>query len=271
LTGTPCNADNTLCTTDDSCEAGVCAPGVEVACDPASGQCQENTCDAATGKCSEKPLTGTPCDDDNTLCTKDSCAAGICAPGAEVVCDPASGQCQENTCDAATGECSEKPLTGTMCDDDNACTAGDFCVAGSCSGSNACGASSTTNDCSAKFTGGGMFFPNWTFGFNAKGTVGGAASGHDNEINHLTGQHINGPVTAITCVNSNRSMTFKVKDKKTGCVWIVTVTDNGEPGTLGPDTIIKTLEDPTCPIGTGHSPMAGGPVTSGNIQGHPPH
>jgi hypothetical protein len=67
LTGTPCNADNTQCTMNDRCAAGVCAPGAEVVCDPASGQCQENTCDAATGECSEKPLTGTPCNADNTL------------------------------------------------------------------------------------------------------------------------------------------------------------------------------------------------------------
>src|SRR5437867_677553 len=131
--GSPCS-DGSLCTTGDTCQAGLCA-GMPVAC-PASDQCHvAGTCDPATGTCSNPVApNGTACNDGNLCTTGDSCQAGACT-GTPVTC-AASDQCHlAGTCDPATGSCLNPPAAdGTACSDGNACTIGDSCGGGVCQG-----------------------------------------------------------------------------------------------------------------------------------------
>ena len=64
-----------------------------------------------------------------------SCLAGVCHVDTSVTCSASSDACKTNSCDPADGACklSNKPDT-TTCDDANACTTGDVCTAGVCSG-----------------------------------------------------------------------------------------------------------------------------------------
>ncbi|AKF08997.1 putative lipoprotein [Sandaracinus amylolyticus] len=74
------------------------------------------------------------------------CASGHCVDG--VCCDDACGggatdclACSVATGAPGNGACAA--LTGTACDDTNACTISDRCAAGSCGGANACDAATT--------------------------------------------------------------------------------------------------------------------------------
>jgi hypothetical protein len=72
-----------------------------------------------------------------------------------------------------------------------------------------------------------------TFGFNSqpeKGCTDGAAKGHFNYVNHVTGQHVNGKVLNSVLIAPN-TVQFS-GECGTGCAFTVTVQDNGEPGTL---------------------------------------
>lgn len=97
-----------------------------------------------------------------------------------------------------------------------------------------------------KVTGGGQIaVPNpestgrATFGFNAQpGQQGGTAKGRFNYVNHVTGLHVNGPVTHIEVIAVNPDGSPKtVRFSGTcdgnlpACSFSVTVEDHGEPGT----------------------------------------
>lgn len=77
-----------------------------------------------------------------------------------------------------------------------------------------------------------------SFGFNAKGNDGGTASGHFNYLNHVTGLHVNGPVNSVVVSVTNPDgspNTIRFSGTCDGnlpaCSFVVTVQDNGEPGT----------------------------------------
>ena len=135
--GSACNADNSACTQNDLCQAGVCTAGTPVAC-PTPDQCHDlGLCSPATGLCSNpsKP-NGSACNADNSACTQsDVCQGGVCTAGTEVAC-PAPDQCHDpGICNPSTGVCSNpnKP-NGSPCNDVNACTQTDSCQAGACVG-----------------------------------------------------------------------------------------------------------------------------------------
>ncbi len=80
-----------------------------------------------------------------------------------------------------------------------------------------------------------------TFGFNAKASKSGgtAASGEFNYVNHVTGLHINGPVTTIEVIAINPDGSPKTvlfsgtcRSSSPSCSFYVTVEDHGEPGTI---------------------------------------
>ena len=51
------------------------------------------------------------------------------------VCSSLDGPCSLGVCDSGSGQCALEPLNeGLTCDDDNACSTGDLCLAGACSG-----------------------------------------------------------------------------------------------------------------------------------------
>jgi RHS repeat-associated protein len=135
--GTTCN-DGNACTQTDVCTGGVCAGGNPVAC-AASDACHlAGTCDPTSGVCSTPPApNGTACNDSNSCTQSDTCVAGACV-GANPVACMASDQCHvAGTCDPTTGACSNPTEPdGTACNDNNACTQSDICLAGTCAGSN---------------------------------------------------------------------------------------------------------------------------------------
>ena len=264
--GTACN-DGNACTQTDTCQSGVCTGSNPVTC-TASDQCHvAGTCNPSTGQCSNPAATnGTACNDGNACTQTDTCQSGVCVGSNPVICT-ASDQCHvAGVCNPSTGACSNPTAPdNTPCNDQNACTSGDFCQNGQCTGSNTCGATSTQTCFGPKFTGGGQFLRSsekWSFGFNAKGTVGGTASGHFNAIDHTTGAQINGDVTAITCFNGTDTMTFQVTTKE-GCLYQITVHDGGEPG-RSVDNISITKLNGSC---TAQAPGTN-PLDAGNIQSH---
>jgi hypothetical protein len=130
---TPCD-DGLACTHNDICLTGTCG-GTATIC-TAQDQCHiAGTCDASTGKCSNptKP-DKTPCDDGQVCTQNDICQAGACG-GTAIICT-AQDQCHiAGVCDATTGQCSNPTKSDlTPCDDGKACTEGDICRSGACSG-----------------------------------------------------------------------------------------------------------------------------------------
>jgi cysteine-rich repeat protein len=94
-----------------------------------SGDCCSATC--------HLEANGSPCNDANACTRTDICQAGACVGVNPVRCSTAD-QCHlRGVCNPATGTCSAPPApNGVRCDDRNACTRTDRCVAGVCTGTN---------------------------------------------------------------------------------------------------------------------------------------
>ena len=152
--GGACN-DGSACTTGEVCSGGVCGGGSTISCDDdnpctvdtcaVGGGCQHtpvvcndgnacttDTCNPLSGACVFAPVT---CDDGNACNGVEICSAGACVPGIPVTCT-ALDQCHDvGVCDPGTGVCSNPAkIDGTACDDASACTTGETCQAGACSG-----------------------------------------------------------------------------------------------------------------------------------------
>jgi len=120
---TPCNADNSVCSTSDACKSGKCLAGPLLPCDDKS-PCTVDSCDPKKG-CVHTAKSG-PCDADGNACTvNDTCAAGKCAVGKKKDCSDGT-TCTEDTCDKTSGKCGYKNIV-TSCSDGSACTLGDKC------------------------------------------------------------------------------------------------------------------------------------------------
>ena len=141
-----CN-DNDPSTTGDQCNSGVCVGrnacgGIQCM---AVSQCHETgSCMPQTGLCTSPPLPdGTSCDDSNEQTGRDQCLGGVCkgVPKCQGVVCKASDSCHAvGSCDQFTGLCSDPPkATGTPCNDLNAATVDDKCIAGICTGGVMCG------------------------------------------------------------------------------------------------------------------------------------
>lgn len=130
-------------TSGEICVAGTCAVDLcfGVTC-TASDTCHDaGTCDTTTGQCSNPVKSdGALCDDGNAATSGEICVGGTCKVDRcyGIQCNP-SDQCHAaGSCDPDTGLCSN-PVSadGTACDDGNAATSGEVCVAGVC-GPNLC-------------------------------------------------------------------------------------------------------------------------------------
>lgn len=100
-----------------------------------------------------------------------------------------------------------------------------------------------------------------TFGFNSqpeKGCTDGAAKGHFDYVNHITGLHINGKVTNSQLIAPN-TVQFS-GECGTGCAFTVMLKDDGESDT--PDTFGLTV------TGTKNEVRSPRPISRGNIQFH---
>jgi hypothetical protein len=131
--GSACSDDN-ACTAIDTCENGTCESGNAAPCSD-GGTCEEAGCNPDSG-CFLKPKAdGTTCSDDNACTAFDTCQNGTCEGGNVPIC-PGGGACEDPGCDPASGCFLKAKANGTMCSDNNACTAFDTCQNGTCEGGN---------------------------------------------------------------------------------------------------------------------------------------
>ncbi len=143
----PCD-DSNPCTENDTCTAGSCLGLDLVSCDD-SNPCTTDKCSPLLG-CQHADNT-LPCNDEDACTVTDVCAGGICVGSGVLNCNDGN-LCTSDGCDKALG-CAYLPQEGP-CDDGDACTTGDACVAAKCQGAgslscddgNAC----TTDLCDSK-------------------------------------------------------------------------------------------------------------------------
>jgi hypothetical protein len=117
------------------------APILDVPACPAScddkNDCTIDSCDPNTFQCVHTAVAdGTACEDGQNCTIHDLCQGGLCYSGPYKNCT-ASDQCHEaGVCSPKTGECTNpNSANGKKCNDGTACTMGDQCSDGICSGS----------------------------------------------------------------------------------------------------------------------------------------
>jgi len=89
-----CN-DSNACTTNDTCDQGVCS-GAALTCDDGN-DCTTDTCNIGIG-CTTSPLDGTSCDDGLACSTGDACVLGVCkADTSQCLCTPTFGDAAKVT------------------------------------------------------------------------------------------------------------------------------------------------------------------------------
>lgn len=126
----PCDADNSLCTPNDYCDAGICQKDAAKTCPPGS-TCSVNQCQAETGNCTPQPINSGKACEDGDLCTSaDTCASGVCQGGATVDCDD-DNLCTTDSCDSNSG-CSSVANTLPCDADGDPCTVNDVCTDETC-------------------------------------------------------------------------------------------------------------------------------------------
>ena len=119
-----------LCVGTHKCDAGKCVIDPETMLTKPTITCYSAACDPDSGQFVLSELSdGTACDDQNLCTVLDKCAKGVCK-GTAKVCDDGN-MCTQDTCDTETG-CVNSPLTEVPCDDDDKCTAEEWCDAGAC-------------------------------------------------------------------------------------------------------------------------------------------
>ena len=177
--------DGDACTVGTTCFAGTCGGGTLAPCEdgnpctvdscspvsgcehapaPMGGACDDgDPCTHADacredGTCLGEPLTSCGCasdadcavHEDGNLCNGTfTCVAGACAldPATVIACPPA-GPCRTSSCSPLTGQCVPTLLPdGVACDDQNPCTSGDTCQAGTCAGAPGACACTQDSDC----------------------------------------------------------------------------------------------------------------------------
>jgi hypothetical protein len=122
--------DGDGCTLGDHCVAdGGCEHDDVVSCD--AGPCQVSACEKATGACkvTSNRANGLACEDGDKCTFGDACQNGQCA-GTPTVCEDGNG-CTDNGCNPTTGNC-DTAFNSLPCNDNNPCTVGDTCIAGTC-------------------------------------------------------------------------------------------------------------------------------------------
>ncbi len=155
--GTPCRAAAGVCDIAETCDGVSTACPADAkstaTCRPSAGDCDvAESCDGVGNDCpADAFLPSTTecrgvagvCDvAENCTGSSATCPADAFKPST-TVCRPDAGQCDvEETCTGSGPDCPADAFEpdGTSCDDQNACTLSDMCVAGTCSGdSQLCG------------------------------------------------------------------------------------------------------------------------------------
>jgi hypothetical protein len=129
---TPVDVDDKNACTQDACDPIGGVTHTAISCDDAN-PCTDDSCNPKTG--CVHTFNVAPCDDGDACTKNDACAAGVCSPGAAVVC-VVLDQCHAaGVCVPATGECPNPPMPdGTPCDDGDPSTIDDVCTGGACAG-----------------------------------------------------------------------------------------------------------------------------------------
>ena len=117
------------CASNDECQAGLCEDGIccQSACPNA---CQICNAPGLEGTCSTAP-EGWSCQDADVCNGDETCVAGVCTPGAEMVCDDGDA-CTNNTCHAANGCIFIPSPNGTSCSDADLCNGEETCQSQQC-------------------------------------------------------------------------------------------------------------------------------------------
>jgi len=77
LDGTSCS-DGNVCNGVETCQGGVCAPGIALDCDDGN-QCTTDSCDPVVGCAATDVADGTPCNQNGGTI----CMSGTCVPGSD--------------------------------------------------------------------------------------------------------------------------------------------------------------------------------------------
>ena len=107
-----------------ACTTGSCDDG-----DP----CTTDVCTPGVG-CAHTPTSGLACEDGNPCTTGDTCVAGTCVAGTAMTCQDDGDPCTTTWCDPVAGCVTGWAPIGTLCNDGNQCTTGDYCKFGGCWG-----------------------------------------------------------------------------------------------------------------------------------------
>ena len=131
----PCDVPE-FCTGDSNqCPENEFLPASTV-CREAEGECDvAATCTGNGAQCPDNGFKadGVPCDNDNDLCTLDTCQNGVCRGGQQKTCPASTDPCKVNVCNPATGDCvTLNAPNGIPCEDGDLCTVGDTCQNGTC-------------------------------------------------------------------------------------------------------------------------------------------
>ncbi len=133
-TSDPCDFDGNPCTPNDVCANGNCTLGPKKDCDD-KNVCTLDSCDNTNGACLHlgAALDGQGCDDGNACTKNDACKTGVCLAGPAVNCDDGD-PCTADSCDKIKGCLHPVVADSTPCNDGDACTLSDICVADKCAG-----------------------------------------------------------------------------------------------------------------------------------------
>ncbi len=120
--------DGNPCTVSDGCSNGQCS-GPAKDCNDGNA-CTADACQA--GGCTHANADNVACDLDATNCTPDVCKSGACTKAALLDCDDKNA-CTTDSCIPNTGVCAHANLAdSSACEDGDACTLADTCLAGAC-------------------------------------------------------------------------------------------------------------------------------------------
>jgi hypothetical protein len=128
----PCD-DANPCSLGDVCSGGICRSGAPRDCSDGN-VCTTDLCNERDGSCGHVD-NDEACSDGDPCSQNDRCSNGSCQPaGPPLDCDIGNNPCQIGSCDEVLGCVFTNAPPGTVCNDANACTTGDSCTNGLCSG-----------------------------------------------------------------------------------------------------------------------------------------
>jgi len=128
-----------FCTTEDTCQSGVCTGGPQNTCGMAAPACNEITCDEASKSCSAIAAdNGSTCDPGDLCMVGATCSGGTCQGGSPKDCffAPVPNECFVPVCNPQNGMCEPEPGNdgGSCVDTADLCTVNKTCNAGTCMG-----------------------------------------------------------------------------------------------------------------------------------------